>query len=129
MAEKRKVRRGAAATRPRVSDRVLSTSRAQASGFADFIRERGVMGLAVGVIFGSAVTALVRSFVDDVINPLIGLILVEDDLSASFFEVGGARISWGNFVSTALDFLVIALVVYLMFKILGLEKLDKKKSN
>lgn len=126
MVSTRKVRRGDAARRPKIRERVALTGKAQASSLLDFIRQRGVMSLAVGIILGSAVTALVRSFVDDIINPLIGLILVEDDLSASVFKIGDAQISWGNFVSTAIDFLIIALVVYLIFKALGLEKVDKK---
>ena len=129
MANNRKVRRGQAATKPKIREKVVYTSRAQAHSFLDFIRERGVMSLAVGVILGSVVTALVRSFVDDIINPLVGLILAEDDLSASVLKIGEARLAWGNFISTALDFLVIALVVFLIFKALGLEKLDKKKSD
>ncbi|MBI4101226.1 MscL family protein [Candidatus Microgenomates bacterium] len=107
----------------------VRTARGQVVGFFDFIRERGVIGLAVGIVIGSAVTALVRSLVDDIINPLIGLFLVSEDLNTSTIKLGGATISWGSFVSTLLDFLVIAIAVYIIFRMLGLEKLDKPKAK
>ena len=106
-----------------------SRARTQVVSFFDFIRERGVIGLAIGIVLGSAVTALVRSLVDDVINPLVGILLVEDDLSASTVHVGKAVIRWGNVVSTFLDFVIIALLVYIIFRVLGLEKLDKKDAK
>ena len=98
-------------------------------GFFDFIRSQGVIGLATGIILGTAVTAVVRSLVDDIINPLFGLMLPEDNLSSAAFYVGDSKIVWGNFVSTLLDFIIIAAVVYFVFKLLGLDKLDKKKVN
>ena len=84
------------------------------------------MGLATGIIIGTVVTALVRSFVDDVINPLVGLLLVSDNLATATFHFKNAEIRWGNFVSTFIDFLIIAAIVYLIFKVLKLDKVDKK---
>lgn len=104
-------------------------ARGQVIGFFDFIRSQGVMGLATGIIIGTVVTALVRSFVDDVVNPLVGLFLVSDNLSAATFHLKDAEIRWGSFVSTLIDFLIIAAIVYLIFKILKLDKIDKKKDG
>lgn len=101
-------------------------AKTQVVGFFDFIRERGVMGIAIGIIIGTTVTALVRSMVDDVINPIVSLFLVEDSLRGATFHLGSATIGWGNFVSALLDFIIIALVIYVLFRIFRLEKLDKK---
>lgn len=96
--------------------------------FVEFIREQGVVGLAVGFILGGAVAKLVSSLIADIINPILGIILgAAGDLSSLFVQVGKAKIMYGNFLSTFIDFTVIALVVYFGVKGLGLDKLDKKK--
>lgn len=94
----------------------------------DFIRERGVVGLAVGFILGGAVSKVVASLVGDIINPLLGLALgATGGLKTASFQIGQAQVMWGGFISTLVDFIVIALVVYFGVKILGLDKLDKTK--
>ena len=96
-------------------------------GFMGFIREQGVVGLAVGFILGGAVSKLVASLVEDIINPLLGLALGSVDLAQKAIQVGDAQIMWGSLVSVVIDFLVIALVVYFGVKWLGLDKADKEK--
>jgi len=96
-------------------------------GFLEFIREQGVIGLAVGFILGGAVSRVVAALVDDVINPLVGLLLGKtENLGSASFMAGSAEIRWGDFVSVAIDFAVIALVVYFGVKWLKLDRLDKK---
>ena len=97
------------------------------SGFFDFIREQGVVGLAVGFILGGSIRSVVDSIVVDIINPLLGLILGKVDLSQAVLKIGSAQIAWGNFVTTLINFTIVAGVVYFGVKGLGLEKLDKKK--
>jgi len=97
-------------------------------GFIDFIRERGVVGLAIGFVLGGAVSKMVSALVTDIINPLVALLVGKfDSLSRYAFSVGQVKILWGDFLSSAIDFLIIALVVYYGFKILGLDKLEKKQ--
>lgn len=96
--------------------------------FINFIREQGVMGLAIGFILGGAVSAVVASLVKDIINPLLGLVLGSvDGLADASLSILGAQILWGNFVSVLINFLVVAAVVYYGFKGLGLDKMDTKK--
>lgn len=96
-------------------------------GFLNFVREQGVVGLAVGFILGGAVARVVSSLVDDIINPFLGLALGSaDGLAQASFEVAGATVRYGSFLAVLLDFAVIALVVYFGVKSLGLDKLDKK---
>ena len=97
-------------------------------GFMTFIREQGVVGLAVGFILGGAVSKVVSSLVQDIINPILGIILgAAGDLGDASIKIGKAEIMWGSFVNVVIDFLVIALVVYFGVKKLGLDKLDKEK--
>lgn len=101
----------------------------QLQGFLDFIRERGVVGLAVGFILGGAVSKVVASLVNDIINPLLGLILgATGGLETASFKLFSADVMYGRFISVLIDFVVIALVVYYGVKLLKLDKLDKKKS-
>lgn len=98
-------------------------------GFIDFIREQGVVGLAAGFILGGAVSKVVSAFVSDVVNPVLGMALgATEELKTASFEIGSAKILYGDFVAVAIDFVVIALVVYFGIRILGLAKLDKKKN-
>ncbi len=97
-------------------------------GFINFIREQGVVGLAVGFILGGAVSKVVASLVADIINPILGVVLgAAGNLSEASLSIGSVKLMWGSFVSTAIDFLVIALVVYYGVKFLKLDQLDKKK--
>ena len=96
-------------------------------GFIDFVRERGVMGLAIGFILGGAISKTVASLVEDIINPLIGLALGRINLVDKAFILGSSSIKYGAFISTIINFVIVAAFVYFGFKILKLEKLDKKK--
>lgn len=98
-------------------------------GFVDFIRERGVVGFAVGFIVGGAVTQVIAAFVTDIINPLIGLLLSRTkSLESMSLKIANVKILWGHFLSVSLNFLILAAVVYFIVKGLGLEKIDKKKN-
>lgn len=97
-------------------------------GFLEFIKEQGVIGLAIGFILGGAISKIVTSLVNDIINPIVGILLGHaKDLSASYIQIGSAKIMWGNFVNTTIDFLIIALVIYTVAKILKLDKNSIKK--
>lgn len=99
-------------------------------GFIKFIRERGVVGFAVAFILGGAVTKVVSSLVTDIVNPILGLILSKTkSLESMYFKIAGAKIMWGHFIGVAIDFLILAAVVYFIIKGLQLEKIDKKKTT
>lgn len=97
-------------------------------GFISFIREQGVVGLAVGFILGGAIAKLVTALITDLISPVLGVILgMAGGLKDAYLRIGPVQIFYGDFISSLIDFLVIALVVYFGVKILKLDKLDKKK--
>ena len=96
-------------------------------GFLEFIQSQGVIGLAIGVVMGTSVTKLVTAFVTDLINPIIGLLLGKiGDLNKMYLQVGSAQILFGSFISSLIDFLIVAFVVYFSVKFLKLDRLDKK---
>lgn len=97
-------------------------------GFIQFIREQGVVGLAIGFILGGAISKVVSALVTDIINPLIGLALGKTGgLKTLAFSVGEVEFLFGDFISVVIDFLIIAAVVYFGFKMLRIDRLDKPK--
>ncbi|MFH0773646.1 MAG: MscL family protein [bacterium] len=99
-------------------------------GFVSFIREQGVVGLAVGFILGGAVSKLVTSLVNDLINPLVGILLGRvGELRKAFLQIGPVKLMWGSFLNSFIDFAIIAFVVYFGVKVLKLDVLDKKKDK
>jgi large conductance mechanosensitive channel len=97
-------------------------------GFLNFIREQGVVGLAVGFILGGAIAKFVTAFINDLISPILGVILgLAGGLKDASLSVGPVQLFYGDFISSLIDFLVIAFVVYFGVKILKLDRLDKKK--
>ena len=102
----------------------LKTVDKQVDGFFDFIREQGVLGLAIGFILGGAVSGVVKSFVNDIVNPLLGLVIGSSE-GLKNLTIG--PVTYGNFLAVIIDFLIIAAVIYFGFKKLGLTKIDKKK--
>lgn len=96
--------------------------------FVDFVREQGVVGLAVGFILGGAVSAVVSSLVKDIINPLLGIVLGSvEGLAEMSLKIGSVEILWGSFVGAFINFVIVAAVVYFGFRLLRLDAIDKKK--
>ena len=99
-------------------------------GFLEFIRQQGVVGLAVGFILGGSVSKVVSAFVEDIINPILGIILgLANGFEEASLIVGPVEIEYGHFLSVLIDFIVIAFVIYFFIKGLGLDKLDRKKEK
>lgn len=99
-------------------------------GFVNFIREQGIIGLAIGFLLGGAASRVVSSLVNDIINPLVGLGLQRvSKLTDLVVYIGNARLMIGNFFTTLLDFLIIAAVVYFVFKGLRFERIDRPRSK
>ena len=84
--------------------------------FKEFISKGNVMDLAVGVIIGGAFKAIVDSLVNDMIMPIITMITGKVDLSGISVQIGSATLSYGKFISAIINFLIIAIVIFLMIK-------------
>ena len=133
--EKRKTTDKTTKTRERataVKLKAKEKSSTHASGFMTFIREQGVVGLAVGLAVGTAAGDTVRKLVEGFISPL-GPALVGSParLEAANWHVTlfhrTADFKWGAFVSSAIALLATALVVYWIVHVLRLDRLDRKK--
>lgn len=97
--------------------------------FKEFISRGSVMDMAVGIIIGGAFTAIVNSLVNDVTMPLISLILGNTDFTALNIVLAGEGetaivLSLGNFIAAVVNFLLIALVIFMVIK--SMNKLHKK---
>ena len=88
--------------------------------FKDFIARGNVMDMAVGIIIGAAFTAIVTSMVDDLINPIIGVVVGGVDFSDFILRFGegdhSATLRYGAFVTSVINFLIIAFVVFLLVR-------------
>ena len=97
-----------------------------ADEFKEFIAQGNVMDMAVGIIIGGAFTAIVGSLVGDIVMPIIGAIMGGVDFASLAITVGegehAANITYGAFIQAIIDFLLIALVVFWIFKALNNAK-------
>ena len=84
--------------------------------FRDFIMRGNVIDLAVAVIIGVAFGAIITSLVDDIIMPIVGMLLGGVDFTAMSITVGSAQIMYGNFIQAVVNFLIIALALFLIIK-------------
>ena len=96
--------------------------------FKEFIARGNVMDLAVGVIIGAAFGKIVTSLVNDILMPLLGLILGGIDFTGLSINVGDAKIMYGNFLQSTLDFLIVAFCIFLMVKAVN-KVMDKAKKD
>ena len=98
------------------------------SEFKEFISRGNVVDLAVGVIVGGAFSKIVTSLVNDVLTPLIGIVLGGVDFSSLSVDIKSAKIMYGSFIQNIIDFLIIASCVFLFVKIINtLSKKNKKE--
>ena len=95
--------------------------------FKDFVAKGNVLDLAVGVIIGGAFGKIVTSLVDNIIMPVVGMILGGLDFSSLAVKVGSAELKYGLFIQSVIDFLIIALCIFLFVK--ALSKVYKKKEE
>lgn len=96
-----------------------------ASDFKEFISRGNVVDMAVGVIIGGAFGKIVSSLVNDVLMPFVGILLGGIDFSKLSLTIGNAKILYGSFIQTVIDFLIIAFCIFIMVKLF--EKFRKKE--
>lgn len=93
--------------------------------FKEFALKGNIMDMAVGVVIGGAFQKIVNSLVNDIIMPAISVITGNVDFSDMVFTVGDASIKYGSFITTIVDFLIIAFSIFLVVKYIN--KLNKLK--
>lgn len=96
--------------------------------FSTFLREKGVVGLAVGIITGAAVTKMVSSIVDNLVSPLVGAVTgAAGNLSELAYTLPLTTVTfkYGAVIASMIDFIAVLLVIYLLFVKSPLNKMDK----
>ncbi|MEW6284618.1 MAG: large conductance mechanosensitive channel protein MscL [Chloroflexota bacterium] len=90
--------------------------------FKEFAMRGNVMDLAIAVIIGGAFGKIIASLVNDVLMPLIGLLLGGLDFSGLALKVGEASINYGLFIQAVVDFLIVAFVIFLLVRTMNKMK-------
>jgi len=93
--------------------------------FKEFAMKGNVMDLAVGVIIGAAFGKIITSLVENILMPIIGVLLQGVNFQALAFKVGDAQIKYGLFIGAIIDFIIIALVLFFMIK--AMNNMKKKE--
>jgi large conductance mechanosensitive channel len=97
--------------------------------FKKFIAQGNVLDLAVAVVIGGAFGKIVSSLVDDIIMPIVGLLLAGKDFSKMVYQAGDATIKYGNFIQMIVQFLIIAYVIFLIVKAANKAGFTEKKAD
>lgn len=92
--------------------------------FKDFISRGNVLDMAVGVIIGGAFGKIVTSLVNDIIMPLVGIIIGGHDFSGLVLKINDAKITYGIFIQNVVDFLIVAFCIFVFIK--GINKFKRK---
>ena len=95
--------------------------------FKEFAVKGNVMDMAVGVIIGAAFGKIVTSLVNDILMPSIGMLTGGIDFTGLKATIGEANITYGQFVQSVIDFVIVAFCIFLMLK--GINKLNRKKQE
>ena len=111
------------------SKKVTKTAKKQLDGFKAFIAKGNVIDLAVGVIIGGAFGKIVSSIVDDILMPLLGILIGGVDFTSLSIKIGDAVITYGNFIQNVIDFFIIALCVYIMINVINTITNKMKKEE
>jgi large conductance mechanosensitive channel len=84
--------------------------------FLEFLKKYQVIGLAVAVIIGAAAGKLVTAMVNDIIMPIVAVLVPGGDWKTSILSVGPVKFAIGDFVAVLIDFIIVALVIFLIVK-------------
>ena len=95
--------------------------------FKEFAVKGNVMDMAVGVIIGAAFGKIVTSLVNDILMPIIGMLTGGIDFTGLKATIGEANITYGQFVQSVIDFVIVAFCIFLMLK--GINKLNRKNQE
>jgi large conductance mechanosensitive channel len=95
--------------------------------FKEFAVKGNVMDMAVGVIIGGAFGKIVTSLVNDILMPILGIVTGGIDFTGLKATIGDANITYGQFVQSVIDFVIIAFCIFLMIK--GMNKLNRKQEE
>lgn len=97
--------------------------------FKEFAFKGNVFDLAVAVVIGAAFGAIVTSFVDNIVTPIIGILAGGVDFTALMITVGDAEIMYGSFIQSVVDFLIIAFAIFMAIRFLAKFKRKEEEEE
>jgi len=114
-----------------VNDVVASQAHKQVGGFTNFLREQSVVGIGIGIVFGSQIKVVVDSIMAGFVNPITQLVLpgsvsLARQTSSLSFNGKTVVIGWGAIVYTLITFVFVAAIIYATYKLLKLDRLKKQ---
>ena len=86
--------------------------------FKEFAFRGNVLDMAIGIMIGGAITAIVTSLVNDIFMPALGLLVGKIDFTKLSVTIGDSTIAYGNFITAVIDFLLVAICIFLVLKLL-----------
>jgi len=99
------------------------------SEFKTFVSRGNVLDLAVGVVVGGAFSKIVTSLVNDIITPLIGVVIGGKDFSGLSLKIGDSTIAYGSFIQNIIDFIIIAFCIFVFIKFINQFFIKKKEEE
>lgn len=100
------------------------------SEFKKFISRGNAIDLAVGVIVGGAFSSIITSLVDDILMPLLGIVLGGHDFEGLSIKVGNATVKYGSFIQNVIDFLIVSFCIFMFVKLINkLTRKEEKKEE
>ena len=97
--------------------------------FKEFAMQGNVLDMAVGIIIGAAFKAIIDSVVNNMLMPFIGLLTGGTDFSEWAWTIGSAKIEYGIFISNVINFIIVALFLFMFVKAVNLLKREKKEEE
>jgi len=100
------------------------------SEFKEFALKGSLMDMAVGIIIGAAIGKVVGALVDNILMPIIGTIMGGVDFSSLAIKIGEASIGYGAFIQALIDFLIVALVIFVLLRAINnMKKADAESAE
>lgn len=97
--------------------------------FKNFAMRGNILDMAIGVVMGSAFTAIVNSLVKDIFTPAISAMTGVANFENLNFKLGEALINYGNFLNAIISFIIVAFSIFCMMKIIGKLMKEKQKEE
>jgi len=94
--------------------------------YLDFLKEYKIIELAIAFIMGTAATVLIKSLVDNIIMPIITVFIPNGEWKTAKLIIGNVVISWGQFLSDLIYFLIVGLIIFIFVKKLMKLEVAKK---
>lgn len=99
--------------------------------FKEFAMKGSIIDVAIGMVIGAAFSAIITSLVEDIIMPLLGIVIGKVDFAALSITIGSAQVMYGEFIQSCVSFLLIALTIFMCIKAANKARtaLERKKEE